>query len=84
MKPRFTVPGKLRMVVRRNQRDCYGALFNCGAQTIIELASGKRFVGTKQVGFFGALHTWGRDFTVYNPHVHFIVPGGGIWAGVGR
>ena len=30
------------------------------------------------MGFFGALHTWGRDFTVYNPHVHFVVPGGGV------
>lgn len=76
----FTVPSSLRMVVRRNQRVCYGALFDCGSQTIIGLASGKRFIGTKRVGFFGALHTWGRDFTVYNPHVHFVVPGGGVSA----
>ncbi|MEM7783028.1 MAG: transposase, partial [Planctomycetota bacterium] len=74
----FTVPGKLRMVVRCKQRACYAALFDCGARTITELAAGKRFVGTEQIGFFGALHTWGRDFTVYNPHVHFVVPGGGI------
>lgn len=76
----FTVPSSLRMVLRRHQRVCYGALFDCGARTIIELASGKRFVGTEQIGFFGAIHTWGRDFTVYNPHVHFVVPGGGISA----
>lgn len=45
---------------------------------MVELASSKRFIGTDRMGFFGALHTWGRDFTVYNPHVHFVVPGGGI------
>ena len=74
----FTVPASLRMVVRANQRACYKALFDCGSQTLVELASGKRYVGTDRMGFFGALHTWGRDFTVYNPHVHFVVPGGGV------
>ena len=74
----FTVPQSLRMMVRANQRACYQALFDCGSQTMVELASGKRFVGSDRLGFFGALHTWGRDFTVYNPHVHFVVPGGGV------
>jgi len=74
----FTIPATLRRVVRANQRACYGALFDCGAKTLVELASGKRFIGTDRMGFFGALHTWGRDFTVYNPHVHFVVPGGGV------
>jgi hypothetical protein len=76
----FTVPQSLRMIVRANPRDCYQALFDCGSQTIVELASGKRLIGTPRLGFFGALHTWGRDFTVYNPHVHFVVPGGGVSA----
>jgi hypothetical protein len=74
----FTVPEALRKVVRAHQDVCYRALFDCGSRTIVELASGKRFVGTRRMGFFGALHTWGRDFTVYNPHVHFVVPGGGV------
>ena len=68
------------MILRANQRACYKALFDCGSQTIVELASGKRFIGSDRLGFFGALHTWGRDFTVYNPHVHFVVPGGGVSA----
>jgi len=76
----FTVPASLRRVIRANQRACYSALFDCGSQTIVELASGERFIGTDRLGFFGALHTWGRNFTVYNPHVHFVVPGGGISA----
>ena len=51
-------------MVRANQRACYGALFDCGANTLVELAAGKRFIGTDRMGIFGALHTWGRDFTV--------------------
>lgn len=76
----FTVPQALRQVMRAHQRVCYRALFDCGSQTVRELASGKRFIGTDRLGFFGTLHTWGRDFTVYNPHVHFVVPGGGVSA----
>ncbi len=47
----FTVPAALRMVVRANGRVCYGALFDCGAQALVELASGKRFIGSDQNGF---------------------------------
>ncbi len=74
----FTVPEALRRTVRANQRVCYQALFDGGSQTIRELASGPRFIGTDRLGFFGALHTWGRDPMVYHPHVHFVVPGGGV------
>ncbi|MEO2015979.1 MAG: transposase, partial [Fuerstiella sp.] len=74
----FTVPEALRKIVRAHQGVCYRALFDGGSQTIRQLASGNRFIGTDRMGFFGALHTWGRDFTVYNPHVHFVVPGGGV------
>ena len=74
----FTVPSALRKIVRANQRVGYQALFDAGSETIRELASGTRFIGTDRLGFFAALHTWGRDFTVYHPHVHFVVPGGGV------
>ena len=74
----ITVPEALRKIVRANQRVCYQTLFDTGSQTIRELASGSRFIGTDRLGFFGALHTWGRDPTVYHPHVHFVVPGGGV------
>lgn len=55
-------------------------MFDASSRTLRELASAERFIGTDRMGFFGALHTWGRDFTVYNPHVHFVVPGGGVSA----
>ena len=74
----FTVPEALRKIVRSNQQACYQTLFDAGSGTIRELASGPRFIGTDRLGFFGTLHTWGRDFTVYHPHVHFVVPGGGV------
>jgi hypothetical protein len=74
------VPEALRKIVRANQRACYQALFDTGSQTIRELAGGPRFIGTDRLGFFGALHTWGRDPSVYHPHVHFVVPGGGVSA----
>jgi len=74
----FTVPGALRKIVRAHPDVCYRALFDTGSRTLRELASGPRFIGTDRMGFFGVLHTWGRDVTVYNPHVHFIVPGGGV------
>lgn len=76
----FTVPQALRKIVCGNQRVCYQTIFDTGSETIRELASGQRFIGTDRLGFFGALHTWGRDFTVYHPHVHFVVPGGGVSA----
>ena len=65
----FTVPGALRRCVRSNQRTCYAALFDATSATLVEMASKKKFVGTDRMGFFGVLHTWGRDFTTYNPHV---------------
>ncbi len=37
-----------------------------------------RYLGSQRVGFFGTLHTWGRDPLVHHPHVHFVVPGGGV------
>ena len=76
----FTVPDSLRRCIRSHPRECYAALFDAASATLVELASKKKFVGTDRMGFFGALHTWGRDFTVYNPHVHFVVPGGGVSA----
>lgn len=74
----FTVPDELRAVLRANQKAGYDAIFDCGSQTLKKLATNPKFLGTGRIGFFGVLHTWGRDPTVYHPHVHFVVPGGGV------
>jgi hypothetical protein len=73
----FTVPEELRRLVRSNQCVCYDALFYAASAALKRLAADKRFIGCDSAGFTGALHTWARDLN-YHPHVHFIVPGGGV------
>src|SRR5690606_24429780 len=74
----FTLPEPLRQMARSQQKLMYDLLFRCGAAALQELAADPRFVGG-QIGLVGVLHTWGRDLT-YHPHVHFLVPGGGLSA----
>ena len=74
----FTVPDQLRSVLRANQREGYAALFAAGSDTITALATRSKYLAGCTLGFFGVLHTWGRDPMVYHPHVHFVVPGGGV------
>ena len=74
----FTVPSELRMVLRGAQRDGYGGMFDAGSETIRDLGASSRYLKGCTLGFFGVLHTWGRDPTVYHPHIHFVVPGGGV------
>jgi len=73
----FTVPQELRDVLRAHPRAGYEALFNSGAEALRDVASATKALKDAQLGFFGVLHTWGRDPMVYHPHVHFVVPGGG-------
>ena len=65
-------------MLRAHQKEGYDALFNSGKGTICKLLANPRYLGTSKVGFFGVLQTWGRDPMVYHPHVHFVVPGGGV------
>jgi hypothetical protein len=71
----FTVPQKLRRFIRSHQRVCYSAMFAASSQTIKKLAADQRHIGADMPGFFGVLHTWGRQMP-YHPHIHYIVPGG--------
>jgi hypothetical protein len=73
----FTLPEELREMARSHQAAVYAALFNEAAATLRTLEADPRFVGCKVSGFFGVLHTWGRQLQ-YHPHVHFVVPGGGL------
>jgi hypothetical protein len=74
----FTLPEPLRQLARSHQKVVYNLLFQCSAAALQELAKDNRFVGG-QIGLVGVLHTWGRDLS-YHPHVHFLVPGGGLCA----
>jgi hypothetical protein len=72
----FTLPSALRTCALRHQKECYHLLFNASAAALQELARDPRFVGG-QVGLIGVLHTWARNL-IYHPHVHYLVPGGGL------
>lgn len=72
----FTLPEPLRPVARSNQQLLYNLLFRASAAAMKELAWDPRYVGG-QIGMVGVLHTWGRQLT-YHPHVHYLVPAGGL------
>ena len=80
----FTVPDQVRSLLRANQRVGYGALFAAGSETIRDLGASSKYLRGCTLGFFGVLHTWGRNPMVYHPHVHFVVPGGGVNVAEGR
>jgi len=73
----FTVPEALRPFIRSYQRPAYQALFQASSMALKQLAKAQRFIGTDLLGFTGVLHTWGRQLQ-YHPHIHDIVPGGGL------
>jgi hypothetical protein len=52
-------------------------MFNASSLALTRLAKDERFIGTALPGFTGVLHTWGRQLQ-YHPHIHYIVPGGGL------
>jgi len=74
----FTLPEELREVCRREQGWFYRALFEESAATLKAVAAEPKHLGA-ELGFLGVLHTWTRQLA-YHPHVHYIVPGGGLRA----
>lgn len=72
----FTVPEALRMFIRSHQQIMLDLLFACSAQALQDLAGNPRRLGA-QLGMLGVLHTWSRTL-IYHPHVHYLVPGGGL------
>ena len=73
----FTVPDLLlNPLVRRNEERLYQMLFRVVADTLKEIAADPKHLGAK-VGFLAVLHTWGQLLQLH-PHLHVIVPGGGL------
>jgi hypothetical protein len=77
-----TLPSELRSVARGHQKQVYDLFFRTSAEAIQQLARDSRFVGG-QMGMVGVLHTWGRNLS-YHPHIHFLIPGGGLAAEEGQ
>jgi hypothetical protein len=72
----FTLPHELSALVLQNKRQLYDLLYRTSAETMLELARDPRHLGA-DIGFLGVLHTWGQNLE-HHPHVHYIVPGGGL------
>jgi hypothetical protein len=72
----FTVPEALRQFIRSHQRIALDLLFASSAQALQDLAGNPRRLGA-QLGMLGVLHTWSRTL-IYHPHIHYLVPGGGL------
>ena len=70
-----TVPAVFREFFRANQRFAYSALFTATSSTLSSLARASPSVPGDTPGFFGVLHTWGRNLQ-YHPHIHYVVPAG--------
>ena len=74
----FTIPQWLRDLFRRRQKAMYGLLMQTAGSCLMDLARDPKRLGL-QIGVLMVLHTWGRTL-VYHPHVHCLVPAGGLSA----
>jgi hypothetical protein len=72
----FTVPQLLAPLALQNQRLVYGMLFRAAAETLLQIAADPGHLGA-QLGFVAVLHTWGQNLHSH-PHLHCVVPGGGL------
>ncbi len=72
----FTIPDILHKLFYINQREAYSLLFKAAGKALMQCAKNPEYLGS-QVGAVGILHTWGQTL-VYHPHIHMIVPAGGL------
>jgi hypothetical protein len=72
----FTLPAEIVRIAYWNKKAIYGLLFKASAQTVTTIAADRKRLGAK-VGMTSVLHTWGSALT-HHPHIHMIVPGGGL------
>ncbi len=72
----FTLPDALNPIALSNRRVVYDLLLRCAAETILEVAADADHLGA-QTGVLAVLHTWGQNLQ-FHPHVHCVVPGGGL------
>jgi hypothetical protein len=72
----FTVPQAIAEIAAQNKAVVYGILFRATAETLRTIAVDPRHLGA-EIGFFAVLHTWGQTL-MHHPHLHCVVPGGGL------
>jgi len=74
----FTIPAQLRHLARSHQKSFFSILLRESAAALQDIAANPKHLAA-QLGMLGVLHTWTRQL-VYHPHIHFLVPGGGLSA----
>ena len=72
----FTLPGELAPLTVQNKKVIYDLLFRASAETLLEVARDPQHLGA-QIGFFSVLHTWNQKLGLH-PHVHCVIPAGGL------
>ncbi len=74
----FTLPEQIAELTFYNQDVMYSILFRAASQTLLTIGASPQHLGA-QLGFFAILHTWGQNL-LFHPHLHVVVPGGGLSA----
>jgi hypothetical protein len=72
----FTLPHELAPLAFHNKRILYTLLFRASAATLLKIAADPKHLGA-EIGFLGVLHTWGQNL-LHHPHVHCVIPAGGL------
>jgi len=72
----FTLPAAIADIAYQNKAVIYDLLFKASAETTLTIAADPKHLGAR-IGFMSVLHTWGSALT-HHPHVHIVVPGGGL------
>ena len=78
----YTLPAPIADIAYQNKRVIYDLLFKASAETTLTIAADPKHLGAK-IAITSVLHTWGSAMT-HHPHVHMIVPGGGLSADASR
>lgn len=72
----FTLPAPIRAIAFQNKATVYAILFRTAAETLCTIAADTRHLGA-EIGLIAVLHTWGQTLQ-HHPHLHCVVPGGGL------
>ena len=72
----FTVPEQIAVLAYQNKEVVYGILFRAVAETLRTIAADPKHLGA-EIGFLAVLHSWGQNL-LFHPHLHCVIPGGGI------
>ena len=72
----FTLPEEIAAIAYQNKKVVYDLLFRATSETLRTIAADPKHLGA-EIGFFAVLHSWGQNL-MFHPHLHCVVPGGGL------